>query len=264
MDAHIYCQIRDQPVYRRECFVRGAVAAGYKIAPYHTIGPGKPGDVLLIWNRYGGLHHTAETFERGGGTVLVAENAYVGLDRANRQRYALARGGHNGQGLWPDGGPGRWEKLGIPLQPWRADGDHILICPNRAFGRPGYIMPDIWAQATADKLRTLTKRRVIIRQHPGNDPPKRPLSADLTRAWAVVIWSSSAGCEALIAGVPVFCMSPAWICKPATSSDLTMINSPTLHSERLPVMQRLAWAQWDVPEIESGEPFQRLRDLSPA
>lgn len=253
-----YCAIRDQPVYRRDAFVRGLEAAGYQVMPMHTIGPGRKGDVLVIWNRYGGLHDTASRFEREGGVVLVAENGYLANDRSNRTRYAIARTGHNGSGEWFFGGPERWEKLQIRLQPWRESGDHILICPNRSFGRPGYIMPSDWPEVVAKQLKGITKRPVRIRPHPGNDPPKRPLADDLRNAWAVIIWSSSSGCEALVSGIPVFCFAPAWIAKSATCPDIRLINNPPL-PDRLPAMQRLAWAQWHVEEIARGEPFQYLR-----
>lgn len=259
MKLKAYCAIRDQPVYRREVFVAGLKAAGYDVQPLHCIGSGKPGEVLVIWNRYGGLHETASRFEKNGGTVLVAENAYLGNDRSNRTRYAIARGGHNGQGEWYCGGPERWQNLGIALKPWRQEGEHVLVCPNRSFGRPGYIMPSNWPEVVIANLRTLTKRPIRLRLHPGNSPPKTPLSQDLKNAWAVVIWSSSVGCEALVEGIPVLCLSPAWILKSVTSPDLRNINDPPL-LDRLPGFEKLAWAQWHIDEIASGEPFHYLRN----
>lgn len=250
-------------MYRREAFIQGLRAVGYDV---FGDDPGlvahcRPGDVLVIWNRYGVWHDIASRFESKGGVVLVAENAYVGLDRKNRQRYAIARSGHNGSGQWVSGGPERWASLGVELTPWRETGDHILVCPNRCFGMPGFIMDSMWPEKILERLRKLTKRPVRVRRHPGNAPPTKPLAADLANAWAVVIWASSAGCEALISGIPVYCEAPWWIARDAAITDLRSIEAPPL-LDRLPAMQKLAWAQWSVDEIKRGEPFSYLLDRS--
>lgn len=252
-----YCLIREQPVYRRDAFCKGLAAVGAEVS-LNNPPRGRTGDWLLIWNRYGHWHDIATRFEAEGGEVLVAENAYVGLDRANRQRYAIARDGHNGSGAWPLGDGSRWDALGVPLQPWRATGGHVLVCPNRSFGRPDMLMPCDWAQQAAKELQRYTRRPIRIRPHPGNDPPKIPLAHDLKDAWAVLVWGSSAGCDALIAGIPVFCCGNYWILGGASSKGgLRTIEDPEL-PDRLPAFQRLAWAQWHVEEIASGEAFQHL------
>jgi hypothetical protein len=260
-----FCLIRADPVYRREAFVRGLRAVGYDVVGGHHQVLGKPGDVLVIWNRYGEVHEIACRFEKLGGVVLVAENAFLANDRSNRQRYAIARDGHNGSGWWPMPTHDRWTKLGIELKPWQWDGRHILVCPNRSFGMPGFVMPPDWVASVVNRLSRITKRPVRVRPHPGNAPAKKPLAEDFRNAWAVVIWSSSVGCEALVEGIPVFCEAPWWICKGATKGAITDIENPCFGSaERLEAMERLAWAQWHVEEIESGEPFQHLCVNAPA
>lgn len=256
-----FCLIRENPVYRRDAFVRGLRAAGFDVVmgyPDHR--SEAIGDVLLMWNRYGSNHEVASGFQERGGDVLVAENAYLGVDRENRQRYAIANGGHNGSGAWHIGDGSRWSDLGISLKPWRADGDHILVAPNRSFGMPGFIMPPNWTETIVAKLSKITKRRIVVRPHPGNGPAKKPLIDDLRGAWAVVIWSSSVGCEALVEGIPVFCEAPWWIAKGAAcSGGIKSIDAPEL-PDRMPSFVRLAWAQWSVQEIERGDPFPHLLD----
>jgi hypothetical protein len=250
--------IRESPVYRREAFARGLQKAGFTVSA--TFPPEKGverGDVLVIWNRYGQWHDVATRFERQGGTVLVAENGYVGNDRSNRQVYALARDAHNGAGCWYLGGPERWAALSISIAPWREAGDHVLVCPNRSFGMPGFIMPPNWPEAVVEQLKQYTRRPIRLRPHPGNGPPRTPLAADLRNAWAVVIWSSSAGCEALLAGIPVICMAPWWIAKGAAGESLKEVDNPPM-PDRMAALEKLAWAQFSVAELESGEPFKLL------
>jgi hypothetical protein len=254
-----YNLTRREVHYRHECFSKGLAHAGYQV---HTTRPEKcnPGDVLLIWNRYGEYHDLAVKFEKLGGTVVVAENGYLGKDENGQQRYALARHAHNGRGQWEIGGPERFAELGIELQPWREAGDHILVCPNRSFGMPGMIMPPDWTNDVVRRLKKLTQREIRVRPHPGNSLPKKPLEDDLAGAHAVVIWASSAGVHALVAGIPVICESPYWICKEA-GDVIESIERPAFWGRgrgRGEVLQELAWAQWTLAEIESGHAFDHL------
>lgn len=256
---------RSDIVYRHASFSAGLRAAGYEVRSGSP--EGKAGDVLLIWNRYGAYHDLATKFEAAGGTVIVAENGYIAPGGTSphamnpRMVYALAIGGHNGQGTWPSGGPERFDALGVDLKPWRTDGGHVLVCPNRSFGIPGRMMPSDWANDVCRRLRRITKREIRLRPHPGNAPPKKPLAADLADAWACVIWSSSAGVHALVEGIPVICEAPYWICKLAARlhgfGDIEAEEN-TKEIRRMTALQRMAWGQWHLSEIESGEAFIRL------
>lgn len=262
--------IRSEPWYRRQAFEAGLKRSGFEVRS--GAGPGRPGDVLLIWNRYWASHQQAEKFEREGGLVLVAENGYLGHGGGSPKfqvhpkgpqpssYYSLSEGWHNGRGKWPSGGPERFKALGVDLKPWRTDGDHILVCPNRSFGVGAQIMPPDWAERAAGRLRQQTKRPVRIRTHPGNDAPRRPLSEDLRDCWAVVCWSSSVAVHALADGIPTFIEAPYQIVKGAGAT-----GSPDVPvmPDRLPHFERMAWSQWRIEELETGEPFRHLL-FSPA
>jgi len=255
--SRAWCLVRDQPVYRRDAFISGLKAAGYSIAQGLPINA-NPGDVCVGWNRYGSQHDLACQFEKRGGIYICAENGYVGLDRSNRQIYALAIGYHNGRGKTPQGDGERWKALGVDLKVWKP-GNHVLVSANRCFGTPGAIMDANWMIQVRDMLKRYTSRPVKFRAHPGNDAPRIPFAADLAGAHAVVIWSSSTGCDALIAGVPVFCMAPWWICKSATQDNLKQIESAELdYLARQRAFELLAHAQYTVPEIASGMAFKAL------
>lgn len=214
--------------------------------------------MLVIWNRYAHWESAADRFEAQGGTVLVAENGYVNGRHDGGDYYAIARRFHNGRGQWHVGGPERWTALGAELKPWRNDGDHILVAANRSFGARGAIMPTNWAEDVERRLKKLTKRPIVKRLHPGNNAPGVPLDRHLRNAWAVVIWSSSVGVRALIEGIPVVCEAPWWICKAAAGAALHMEVETPYMGERQAALNGLAWAQWTVNEIASGEPFRYL------
>lgn len=232
---------------------------------------------MLIWNRYGAVHEQACRFEREGGIVMVAENGYLGKGGTSpkfdvhphgpqpHHYYALGLWFHNDDSRIVVGGPERFAALNVELKPWRTDGGHVLILPNRSFGVPGRMMPADWAERCAERLKLQTKRPVRIRAHPGNDEPKaRPLAADLEGACAAVIWSSTAGIHALVAGIPVFSDAPHWICKSASlpASDLGAMDAGrpwdrmALDVTRRSALERMAFGQWRIEEIETGVPFR--------
>lgn len=200
--------------------------------------------------------------ERAGATVLVAENGYLGAGGTSPKFdvhpagpkpdhfYALAESWHNGGGRWPVGGHERFLGLGLVAKAWRAEEGRALVCPNRSFGPAGRAMPTDWAERKVEKLRK-AGLQVRLRKHPGNDEPKsNPLQADLDWATSVHIWSSTVGVHALVEGIRVESDAPYWICKHAA-------GEPS-DSKREVALTQLAWAQWSLKEIETGEPFRRL------
>jgi len=252
--------IRKQPHYRHEAFLAGLSAAGFDVLAGVPDAP-HCGDVLVIWNRYGEHEVIADRFEAAGGHVLVAENGYLGAGGTSPKAdvaggpqpghyYALARHAHNGRGQWPDGGPERFQALGVTLKPWRDmdAGKYVLVAPNRSFGMRGGIMPNDWAERAAADLRRIGFA-VRIRRHPGNMRPDRSLEEDLAEASWVRVWSSSVGVRALIEGLRVAVDAPWWICK----------NWQDVGRER--ALQRMAWAQWTVDEIANGTAIRALIDL---
>ncbi len=248
--------IRTEPHYRREAFDAGLQRLGYQVISGPPADP-RPGDVVLVWNRMAAGQRAAVIAERAGATVLVAENGYLGADREGRQLYALAIGHHNGRGRWPEGGAERWDALGLTVEPWRSDGAHVLVLAQRGIGEPGIAAPKDWARKTVNLLARLTRRPVIVREHPGRLAAPRPLAEHLAGCWCAVTWSSGAGLKALVAGIPVIHGLSGWIGAAAAGSDLAAIEAPVM-PDRLPMLRRLAWAQWTVGELANGEAFDRL------
>lgn len=255
--------IRDQPHYRRDAFDAGLKKVGYTLRE-----PGaKPrdrSDVLCVWNRASSMGQAADSWERAGGTVLVAENGYCGKDPAGLQYYALAKHGHNGSGVWYIQGEDRWAKLGIELHPWRnAASGHILIPAQRGIGSKTMASPHGWDRKAAVKLRTAQRRPVVIRAHPHGKKPAKPLSDDLRGAWCTFIWGSSVGVHSLIYGIPVVYDAPHFICEGCCTRGMATIGAPMMdEAARLAALQRMAWAQWSVAELASGEPFELLKGVT--
>jgi hypothetical protein len=264
--------IRSAPEYRADAFRRGLNRAGY-LWTERPFAP-EPGDVLVIWNRYGRFADAARRFEAAGAAVIVVENGYHDAARRgwhDRHAYAMALSsakgmGHNGSGRWPGNGVpypqgldplDRVDGLHIQTQPWRTHGKHILVCGQRAIGEPPMQSPPDWAAGVCRRLRGLTARPIRLRAHPGNADPALPLSYDLAECWAVVVWSSNSATAALIAGIPVFYEAPHIVTQRACHKGIGRIETPEF-PDRVPALVDLAWAQWSVGEIADGVPFRVL------
>ena len=259
--------LRAMPCYRRDSFVIGLREAGYDVFVDEggTAFNPKPGDCVVTWNRYGRWQAAALKFEAAGANVIVAENGYIGNDADGRQLYAIARTAHCGMGQWFVGDEDRWSARNIAFKPWRADPDgHALICPQRGFTAAPYGMPSGWASRVLGELRK-AGIPARVREHPkakdrhiSDADCLDGLMRDLDGARAAVIWGSSAGVHALIAGYPVFHDAPRWVADLAARKfSVTALTDPFL-GDRLPAFHRLAWAQWTVDEISTGVPFRHL------
>lgn len=236
--------------YRKHLYAEGLRRCGYQIANDKNHSP-NAGDVLLLWNRSPAADKIARMYEKEGAHVLVTENGYVGKTKA------IALGHHLGAGVWNVGKEDRWAQLEIELKPWRKDGDFILLLPQRGIGEPGIAMPRNWEETMKTRLQRVTKRPIRVRKHPGKDRDKgRTLEEDLRGAWCAVTWASGAGIKSIIDGIPVYHDLASWIGATAAKSEID-IENPFL-GDRLPMLRRMAWAQWTHREIESGLPFKYL------
>lgn len=245
--AHLV--VAESDCKKQRAYAAGLERAGFRVSTGFSSTPQR-GDVLVIWNRHSIWEPKIRRYEQAGCKIIVTENGYTDGYRA------MALWHHNGPGEWRVGEHDRWADTGIELAPWREDGDHILVLPQRGIGEVGVRMPRIWLPATLAALKKSTKRRIVVRRHPGKEE-SRSLSEDLQGAWAAVTWASSAGIKALIAGVPVFYGLPGWIGAGAADRFSGNAENPTM-GDRLPAFRRMAWAQWTNEEIESGEAVRWL------
>jgi hypothetical protein len=220
---------------RWQAFADGLGRLGYRIEHGVTLSP-KAGDLLVTWNRIGSGEQAAQVFEAAGLPVLVAENAAWGNEGG---WLSLAHGLHNTAGKFPVGGPERWDRLGVELEPWR-DGAEVVILPQRGIGSAPVAMPRGWL----DEAFARTRGR--IRRHPGRGD-SIPLEQDLANCRLAVTWGSGAAIKALRMGVRVQSDYPNWIGVQDNTDE-----------GRLAMFRRLAWATWRLPEIASGEAFRWL------
>lgn len=242
--------------YRKESFNAGLRNAGFEV--FDSVFDPRPGDLLLVWNLYGGFYEQAQFFKSRGAHVVVAENGWLGKNWRDGEWFSLCLDHHVGAGRWVHGGPDRWDAMAVELLPWRSGKGDVLVLGQRGIGEHGYASPNNWAERTRARLGCGR-----IRPHPGNIKPTdntKSIEQDLEGVTDVVTWASGAALKALMLGVPVWCDLPQWIGAGACHHVANFERGKGKRDDaaRLEVFRRLAWAMWTLDEIRTGEPFRRL------
>lgn len=224
---------------RQPLFAQGLHKLGYEVRATLTESPGER-DILITWNRIGCGDRCARIFSDLELPVIVVENATWGNWFAGQKWYTMARDYHNLAGRFPVGGNERWDSLEIDLAPFRQEGETVIL-PSRGIGPSLHRMPANWLERMRSQYPYAR-----VRQHPGKNP-KKELMDDLRDSARVVTWGSGAAVKALMWGCAVDSWMPGWIGECENNE-----------ASRLAMLRRLAWGQVTMPEIESGEAFERV------
>ena len=222
-----------------------------------------PCDLLVLW----GVRRIPEmqAQKAAGGEVCILERGYLG-DRFKWTSVSFG-GGLNGRaefrGVSAD--PTRFARhYGELMQPWRASGDYALLIGQvpgdmSLAAINGDLRP--WYQATADKLKA-EGYEVRYRPHPlaaRRGPVPAPLGVPLSEgtledamagASLVVTYNSNTGVESVLAGVPTMAADIGSMAWPMTSH---APEDEPVTPDRTAWAARLAWCQWSLDEMRSGE-----------
>jgi hypothetical protein len=163
------------------------------------------------------------------------------------------------------------------LQPWRTNGQHILVCGQRDGGwaMKGLDMP-AWTLETVKQIRQHTDRPIVVRPH-----PKNPINAnlfrnfanvsmsrhillqqDLSNAWASVFFNSSSCVASILAGVPVFASDPDCVAWQVANRELSQIEKP-LTPTREQWLWDLSAAHWTDHESRAGLIYRKFQPFLP-
>lgn len=168
----------------------------------------------------------------------------------------------------------RLERLKLDIKPWRASGETLVIAGSSEKYHQfyGLVGPTKYATGLVSKLR---KRgwtgEIVYRPKPSwrdavaipgtrFSPGKEALTKLLESAHVLVTHGSNACFEAAIAGVPSIILGEA-VAKPISSTSLRQLQQPMMVSDdlRRQWLANLAYCQWTLAEIESGEAWNIIR-----
>ena len=235
-------------------------------------------DVAVIWSllwagRMQQNQAVWQEFRCSNRPVIVLE---VGmLDRGQTWKVGVNGTGY-GCYSTTDLNPYRPQQLGIELQPWKTQGNHILIAAQRTDSEQWIGQPaaEQWLANTVACVKQHSDRSIVVRTH-----PRQPISvpagcyharparlsgsyddydfpSDLHGAWAVINYNSGPGSQAVIAGVPAFVGSSS-LALPVGNTDLSQIENP-IRPDREQWITELCHTEWTLEEIATGKPFERL------
>jgi hypothetical protein len=217
-------------------------------------------------------HSALRGFLRGLGIpLLVTERGYLRRGRGSMETYYQLGVGRLG---WVPPGPlpsARFDALDLPLQdPVNRPTGAVLVLGQMPFDTShGMDIERLVAWLTEQAAIQIAKsNRVIYRPHPlaqavpiGVDvevrlPEHSTLAQDLADAKLAVTYNSTAGVAALLAGVPIICSPTAHYVAVAD------YGHTATRAQVLDYMHRLAWAQWTMGELRSGEALRFVNQFA--
>lgn len=229
----------------------------------------------------------------GRRTVIADSNLFL-YKNSNNPHYYLR---YSFDGVFPNTGeycdqtpdPRRWmaikRDMGVDLQPWRTQGNHLLLCLQRNGGwSMGASDVVTWAVNTIKTLRQYSNRPVVIRVHPGDkgagrdsqtilshcqqlqisgislSPLGKSLVDDLHNCWAVVNHNSSPAVAAVIEGIPVFVTDPTRSqAQEVANTDFSLIETPNMPN-REPWIYRISQFHWSFDDLLTGRCWNHMKN----
>ncbi len=150
---------------------------------------------------------------------------------------------HNGLGQYPDD---RLKKLNLKFLKQKKTGKYIIISEPSETMKKVYNVPK-WTDDTIKLVKKYTDRKIIIH----NKFSKEPLQVLLNNAWAFVSLQSTAGFMAMLNGVPSFFTDETL----KHIGKIKDIEKPIINYN---IFNNLAYGQWTLKEIESGEAWENI------
>lgn len=242
------------------------------------IRPDPAADIGAVFGLKGRSHEILEAYRDAGKRTLLFDKALIRVPGAPSKHLRICIDGDSPLNylMRVPRSFERWEALRIVLQPPRSahHRDAIILalssqkyCTFHGLGDA----TDYAKSIVAEIRKTNYKRQIIYRPKPswhdfklieGTKISRNPeyLAHLLLSAYTLVTHGSSAAVDAIIAGVPAITLGPsaAW---PVSGKSLKTINAPYFPSDaaRFTWASNLAWCQWSVPELQSGEGWGFIR-----
>lgn len=169
--------------------------------------------------------------------------------------------------------PDRWERLGIRFKPWAQGRKRILLAGSSEKYHEFYGLkhPDDYYKQIYKRICGLVNGPdVVYRPKPSYHEAKEIEGAIFSRGGTIeealagcgllVTHGSNAVFEAILAGVPTLVLGDA-VTRPISSTDIEDVSAPRLasDSERLRLLQALAYCQWTCDEMRSGEAWAHIK-----
>ena len=255
----IYANRAAHQIRAAECFKRGLARHG--LDSYITTPDAiRSCDLAVFWSyKWKGIITAQKSLKRD---FLVLEAGYLDrLDEYGQVKHFSAgfNGLHGEAEFHVEHVPGdRAQQWISKMRPWRTTKGRYWLIIGQCPGDANLHGLDIklWALETARKLSGL----VYFRHHPlagnGLDLPSLggTLESDMSDAHAVITYTSNAGVDAVMAGIPTVALHPG-----SMAYEVASQNFNAYRPDRTRWLEKLAYCQWSYDEIETGLAWEHLR-----
>lgn len=226
-------------------------------------------DVLIMFGIGGHSRVVFDSYQEAGKQIVFLDKGYT---RAPHLRVSINAfqpirflDGH-----YPTD---RLEALKIDLCPYRQGGTHILF--NGASNKyclweklPYWLE---WGAETVRKIQQFSDKPIIYRPRPshnemvavpGAELSTGPMQADIDRAHVAVSYGGNFGWNCAVAGVPHFSIADS-VSRPISETEWSRLDTPKVptDAERLRWCAAVAYWQWTMDEIASGQMWSHIRPL---
>ena len=265
------------PGSRRSCFVadalfKGIGSYGESVSLRDARSYSEPEADVAVW--YGYSKPIMEGYRRAGKKAIYVDLGYWAREGfTGHHKLAINSRHPTSYFQRRRHSPDRFRKLPVTVKPWTKSGDFVIVAGMSAKGAAAEgLNAEEWERRAVAELRKHTSRRIVYRPKPnwhsatrieGTDFQKGHSQGDdvpdvLRNCHAVVTHHSNVAVDALLAGVPVFCLEG--IASVLGKSNLSEIESPIRPEGREQWAYDAAWTQWSVPEMASGAAWRHLRE----
>ena len=224
-----------------------------------------------VWDHYRAQNKPVIVIEVGG--LIRNETWKLGINGINRDADFAVDAYMPGD---------RVKKFGIVLQPWKQDGEYVLICGQHGYSEQWRDMPDMdtYYRNTIAEIRKVTDKPIVVRSHPRyreslhwacdmqwykeqgvtwNIPKHVQQTYDsfdlehmLKHTHFTVSHSSNAGITSIIHGVPAVVSESSLAYDVSTKMD-SWLSKPDRHNW----LNRMTYTEWFADEI--GVQWNRIR-----
>ena len=150
---------------------------------------------------------------------------------------------HNGEGSKSED---RLKKMNLKFNNLNKNGEYIILSVPTDDAIEYYELKN-WVKNTMEEIKKYSDRKIILH----NRASKISLLDLLDKAWAFVSDHSSAGFMAMQSGVPAYFTN-------STLKKIGSVENIERHEINYSVFNNLAYEQWKIDEIKSGECWQYL------
>ena len=222
-------------------------------------------DMIVVHGLHGETQNIFNRYSAAGVPGLVLDLGFI----YRPDYFQLGWGGLNWIPAF-DCEPARAQAMfgDIPTEPKRG-GQYVLVCCQKHGDKQHNLRSvRVWADETIKKIKLFTDKPIRFRPHPlynfnpgiagveYSNPDEVSFSSDIENACCMVTYNSTAAYQAILSGVQVFC-DPSAVYAPICNTDLSEIDRPVFKPLKS-FFNRLAYGQWTMAEMASGEALQFL------